>query len=226
MKLEGSYLFSAPKDAVWRALLDPEVLGKTLPGCQGLEQVGEHDYRATLKIKVGPVQGVFAGTVALSDIRPLEGYRIQVEGKGAPGFVNGQGDLFLDGVSGETRLNYSGDVQVGGRLASVGQRLMESSAQALIRQSLETFDELVRARLEPPAAGEAGQQVRPPGELQFAAGVAGKMLADLWQGDERDQLLRLAAAAFGLLLLLRLFTNWQADRVARQVARRLERRGR
>ena len=127
MKVDGSYAFNAPRDFVWSTMLDPEVLARTLPGVQELELVGENQYKAQMKIKIGPVQGSFRGEVNLSDLREPEYCRIEVDGKGAPGFVKGEGELRLEANGDATTLIYNGDARVGGRLASVGQRLMESS---------------------------------------------------------------------------------------------------
>ncbi|REJ81206.1 MAG: carbon monoxide dehydrogenase [Acidobacteria bacterium] len=136
MKITGQEHYPHPRERVWRALLDPEILSRTLPGCEDLEQVGENEYAGKLKMKVGPVQGVFQGGVVLSDLRQPEGYRMAIEGKGAPGFMNGNGTLRLEESEGGTLLHYDIDAQVGGRIASVGQRLLDSSAKVITRQGL------------------------------------------------------------------------------------------
>jgi carbon monoxide dehydrogenase subunit G len=220
VKLEGTHPIHAPRDAVWSALLDPEVLAKALPGSQELEKVAENEYKAAMRIRVGPVQGLFSGSVKLSDLEPPTSYRLLVDGRGAPGFVKGEGDMRLEDQGATTVLHYQGDVQVGGRLASVGQRLMESSALAMIRQSLEALDAQIAARLAGPA-GEPAPAVTPPSELRFAAGVAGKMLEDLLPPERRQQAGRLAAAALGALLVARALFNWWSDRLAERTARRV-----
>ena len=146
MKLEGTYTFDAPCEVVWQALLDPEVLGRVMPGGEALEKIGENEYKAVLKIRVGPVQGQFEGLVTLLDINPPESYRMQVSGKGAPGFMKGEGQVRLEDQGSSTLMHYSGEAQVGGRIASVGQRLLESSAKALTRQSLDGLHEQIKAR--------------------------------------------------------------------------------
>ncbi len=136
MKLTGDHLYQHPRELVFRALLDPEVLSRTLPGCEELEQVDDNQFAGKLKMKVGPVQGVFQGKVELLDIDPPNGYRLQIDGSGAPGFMNGSGTLRLEDADGATKLSYDIDAKVGGKIASIGQRLVESSAKVITRQGL------------------------------------------------------------------------------------------
>jgi len=146
MKIAGEYLFEGPQDVVWDALMDPDVLASVLPGCEKLERVGEDEYEGALEIKIGPVQGAFKGKVKLSDIVEPDSYTMRVDGQGASGFVNATGHLKLRPEDGQTHVDYEGDAQVGGRLAAVGQRLVESSAKAIIKQSLDGLNEAVKAR--------------------------------------------------------------------------------
>jgi uncharacterized protein len=148
MRIEGQHAFSAPVDVVWQAVLDPQVLAKIMPGCEGFEATGENQFKGKLKVKVGPVQGEFLGDVILSNIRPNEGYHLQLRGKGAPGFVEGEGDLNLSFVDGQCILAYSIDNKIGGRIATVGQRLLESSTKVITRQALEGLEAQVNARAE------------------------------------------------------------------------------
>jgi carbon monoxide dehydrogenase subunit G len=141
MELNGNHQFKAPLTKVWDALLDPTVLSKALPGGDQLVKVGENDYKAAMNVKVGPVQGRFEGQVTLSDINELESYHMKVTGTGAPGFLNGEGTLKLSENEEGTLLTYSGDVQIGGRIATVGQRLVDSTARSIIRQGLKALDE-------------------------------------------------------------------------------------
>ncbi len=153
MRLEGTYTFNAPRSDVWAALMDPSVLSAALPGGEQMEQVGENDYRASMNVKIGPVQGRFDGKISLADIVPLQQYTMKVDGQGAPGFVSGEGTLFLeDNDGGGTLLRYGGEVQVGGRIAGVGQRLVESTARSLTRQGLAALDQALAApAIEPPS---------------------------------------------------------------------------
>ncbi len=164
MRMDGNYTFSAPRAAVWEALMDPTVLAGALPGGEELERVGENDYQAAMNVKVGPVQGRFVGKITLTDITPLQQYTMKVDGQGAPGFVAGEGTLVFEDVDGGTLLRYGGDVQVGGRIAGVGQRLIESTAKSMTRQGLAALDQMIQARIAPPVAQ--------PAPLPEAGGVA------------------------------------------------------
>lgn len=151
--LEGTYDFDAPQDVVWQAVQDPHVLSQVLPGCERLEQVGENEYEGEINIRIGPVQGNFAGTVRLSDIQPPNSYTLELEGQGRPGYVKGAGSLRLESSGdGKTTLSYAGEAQLSGRIASVGQRLMDSSARSITRQGLESLDKQIQARLHPAPA--------------------------------------------------------------------------
>jgi uncharacterized protein len=152
MQLKGTYTFHAPREAVWSALMDPTVLAQALPGGEQLEQVGDNEYRAAMNVRVGPVQGRFDGKVELTEIQPIEGYRMKVNGSGPAGFVNGEGAITLAAADATTILRYEGDVQVGGRIASVGQRLIDSTAKSVIKQGLKVLDDQIRTRLAPPPA--------------------------------------------------------------------------
>jgi carbon monoxide dehydrogenase subunit G len=150
MRLEGTHLFGAPRAAVWEALMDPAVLAGALPGGEQLELVAENQYRAVMNVKVGPVQGRFEGKILLEDIAAPERYTMKVDGQGAAGFVAGEGQLeLLDADGGGTLLRYGGDVTVGGRIAGVGQRLIESTAKSVTRQGLAALDQMIQARIQP-----------------------------------------------------------------------------
>ena len=124
MKLEGSYDVPAPRQKVWDAFLDPATLQQAIPGCEKLEALGNDEYKATLKIGVGGVKGTFEGKVRLADKKPPESYRLAAEGSGGPGFVRADTVITLTEADGGTRVAYSADVQVGGLIASVGQRML------------------------------------------------------------------------------------------------------
>ena len=134
MKLEGTHHLQAPRERVYQALIDPEVLQRCIPGCERLEKIGEDSYSATIRAGVGTIKGVFNGSVKLKDMRPPEHYGIVVEGKGAPGFMKGSGDLDLKALGYETVIKYTGDVQVGGTIASVGQRMIQGTMKMMASQ--------------------------------------------------------------------------------------------
>jgi carbon monoxide dehydrogenase subunit G len=134
MKIEGTHQLNAPRDRVYQALVDPEVLQRCIPGCERLEKTAENTYSATIRAGIGAIKGIFKGTVRLEDMRPPEHYRIVVEGKGGPGFVKGSGDLDLETQGEGTLIKYMGDLQVGGTIASVGQRMIQGTAKMMASQ--------------------------------------------------------------------------------------------
>jgi carbon monoxide dehydrogenase subunit G len=131
MKIEGTHTIEAPRERVFAALTDPAVLQRCIPGCEQMEKSGDNRYNAKLTAGVGPVKGVFTATVSLSELVPPEHYKLIVEGKGQPGFVNGTGDLNLKDAGNATEIHYTGEVNVGGLIASVGQRMIQSTAKLL-----------------------------------------------------------------------------------------------
>ena len=134
MKLEGSYEVKAPREKVWSAFLDPETLRKAIPGCEKLEMVGPDEYKATMKIGVAAVKGTFEGKVRLSDKKPSDSYRLAAEGSGGPGFVRADTLISLADIEGGTRVSYSADVQVGGLIAGVGQRMLGGVSKMMADQ--------------------------------------------------------------------------------------------
>jgi carbon monoxide dehydrogenase subunit G len=135
MKIEGQYAFAAPRETVWQHLMSPESLARALPGCEKLEPAADGSFQAVLKIGIGAVKGTYQGRIELADVIPMESYRMKVEGKGAGGFVKGEGALNLSGDDQRaTTVQYSGEAQVGGLIASVGQRLMQATARQIVSQ--------------------------------------------------------------------------------------------
>ena len=206
MKIHGEHRFKAPREKVWEALLDPEVLSRTVPGSEGLEQTGENEFRGKLKMKVGPVQGVFEGRVELSDLEPPSGYRMTIDGRGALGFMNGTGLLSLSDDDEGTLLAYEVDVQVGGRIASVGQRLVESSAKVITRQALRALEGQIDARVTTPdrSADEvpAAEMPRAPSQAKMAAGFAGGLLGEYFRKSSGRWTLFVGILALAYVLML------------------------
>ena len=132
MKIQGSYEFNAPPDQVWQVLLDPQIIQACIPGCKKLEPNGENRYRAVITAGIGPIKGSFQGTVTLADLEKPRRYRLIVEGGGVPGFVKGESTLSLEPKGAGTTVAVTSDVQVGGTIASVGQRLMGGVAKKLM----------------------------------------------------------------------------------------------
>jgi carbon monoxide dehydrogenase subunit G len=134
MKLEGSHQLAASRKRVYESLTNPEVLKRCIPGCEKLEKTGDNTYAAVLRTGVGSIKGVFNGTVRLEDLREPEHFRMVVDGKGAPGFLKGSGDLDLVEDGEETKVNYTGDIQVGGTIAGVGQRMIQGTVKMMATQ--------------------------------------------------------------------------------------------
>jgi carbon monoxide dehydrogenase subunit G len=143
MKIEGATDISAPRDRVWSAFLDPAVIAKAIPGCEELVGIGPDEYKAIMKIGVGPVKGTFDGKVRLLEQDPPHRYRMAVEGNGAPGFVRGDATIELSETAGGTHVTCSGDVQVGGLIASVGQRLLGGVSRMMLDQFFSRMNELL-----------------------------------------------------------------------------------
>jgi uncharacterized protein len=134
VKLEGSHQLDAPRERVYQCLINPEVLQRCIPGCERLEKTAENTFAATIKTGVGSIKGVFTGTARLEDLREPEHLRLLVDGKGAPGFLKGAGDLDLETTEDGTKVTYAADVQVGGTIASVGQRMLQGTAKMMATQ--------------------------------------------------------------------------------------------
>jgi carbon monoxide dehydrogenase subunit G len=140
MKIEGTQKIDAPRERVFAALTDPAVLQKCIPGCEQMEKTAENQYNAKLTAGVGPVKGVFTATVSLQDIVAPQHYKLVVEGKGQPGFVKGSGELNLKDDGGATSIEYTGEVNVGGLIASVGQRMIQATANLLLGKFFKTLE--------------------------------------------------------------------------------------
>ncbi len=145
MKIEGSHDIPAPRQKVWDAFLDPEMLRKAIPGCEKLEAVADDEYKATMKVGIAAVKGTFEGKVRLADKKPPDSYVLQVEGSGGPGFVRGQTVITLTDIDGGTRVSYNADVQIGGLIAGVGQRLLGGVSKMMADQFFTKMSELLQA---------------------------------------------------------------------------------
>jgi carbon monoxide dehydrogenase subunit G len=198
MELKGEYVFDGPREEVWELVRDPQALAAALPGTQNLAQVSENEYEGKMNLRVGPVAGIFAGRVVISEEVPPESYTLSVEGKGSPGFANGTGRVqLIDQGDGTTLMEYEGDVQVGGRLASVGQRLIESVSKSMTHQGLESLNQALQARM---TAAVAGQEVAyaPPSEAQFAAAVAKDLAVEIFSPAHRTSWMVVAITAMAM----------------------------
>ena len=148
MHIEGSYDFEFERELVWDVLMDIDVLGSIIPGSKGLIEIGENKYESKLAVKVGPVNGKFESQFELVDVMSPESYRLLVKGKGPAGHVTGEGVIRLEQANGATVMHYAGDARIGGKIAAVGQRLLDVAAKQITKQALKKLSKQVEMRLE------------------------------------------------------------------------------
>lgn len=147
MKLAGTHTIHAPRERVWDALMDVEALKQLIPGVESLEEVAPNTYRGVARIGVANIKGEYSGTVQLAELNPPQSFTISGEGRGKPGHVRGQGVIRLtEDAPGVTTLHYDADLQVGGMIAAVGQRLIEGAAKLLVNQGLKALEQHIERR--------------------------------------------------------------------------------
>ena len=152
MDMTGERRIPAPRETVWQALNDPEVLKASIPGCESLEKLSDTDMKATAAVRIGPISARFTGNVHLADIDPPNGYTISGEGQGGvAGFAKGGAKVHLDDDGVGTLLRYDVHAQVGGKIAQLGARLIDASA----KQMADAFFDRFSAHVSPPAAAAA-----------------------------------------------------------------------
>ena len=150
MKITGENTIAAPVQQVWDALLDPSVLVRTIPGCERLEETGDHAYAMTVAAGVASIKGTYDGTCALSDLHEPASLVMKVDGAGAPGTIGATVAVsFGDNGDGTTLLHYDADAVVGGMIGGVGQRMLTSVSK---RMAGEFFGNVERALTQPDAA--------------------------------------------------------------------------
>ena len=148
MVMNGEVQLSAPRQLVWEKLNDTEALKASIPGCETLEKLSDNEFQAVATNKVGPVKARFKGKVRLSDLDPPNGYKISGEGDGGvAGFAKGGATVALTDKDGGTLLTYNVEAQIGGKLAQLGQRLVNGAAKKLADQFFTKF----AAQFAPPA---------------------------------------------------------------------------
>jgi len=145
MELKAQYAFDAPADRVWEGLMDPATIASCLPGCQRFEPLGEDRYKVVLTAGVAAITGTFEGTVAIADQQPAQSYRLIVEGKGRPGFANGDATISLTLNESGTTVNVVGNLTVGGLVAQVGQRLLGATAKLMMDKFFKCLEEKITA---------------------------------------------------------------------------------
>jgi hypothetical protein len=174
MQMVAERRIAAPRDKVWAALNDVDVLRQSIPGCERLERTGDDEFVAEATAKVGPVKARFKGKVLLTEIDPPNGYRISGEGQGGPaGFAKGSANVTLSADGDDTVLTYHVDATVGGKLAQVGQRLIDAAARKMADDFFQRFTAIVSPQpATSEAAGAAGSETGVAAEASSpAAGV-------------------------------------------------------
>ena len=173
MEMTGEYKIPAPRQKVWEALNDPEILKACIPGCQELNKESDTELSATVKSKVGPVSATFKGKVTLSDIDAPNGYKISGEGTGGvAGFAKGGAEVSLVDDGDGTLLNYTATGQVGGKLAQIGSRLIDSTAKKMANEFFGKFAEVVAADNAAPEASAEAEAEAPAAPAPEAAPAA------------------------------------------------------
>ncbi len=204
MKIDGDYVFNGPREDVWALIRDPEALANALPGTETLTRLSDNEYEGVMNVRIGPISGVFSGKVTISDETPPECCTRTAEGRGAQGFAKGIGRVqLIDQGDGTTLMKYDGDVQIGGKLASVGQRSLDSVSKSMIRQGLESLNGALEARVSTQATGQEVIYVPPP-EAEFAANVmrdmAGRFLSSPQAAGARVAIAGVLGLLIGFLL--------------------------
>ena len=155
MTLTGAFTFAGPRATLWALMHDPAVLAKALPGTKSLALVAPDRYEGTMKVSIGPLTAAeFSVAVVLGDQVEPSHFTMQIDGKGGVGFMKGSATIDLAEVESGTSMTYASDVQIGGRIAAVGQRLIESVARMMTKQALEALNTELQARVR--AEGRPG----------------------------------------------------------------------
>lgn len=156
MKVTGTYALGVSQDRAYSLLQTPEVLARCIPGCESIVPIGDNAYQMKMKLAIASIAGLFDGKVRIADQNPPESFRLIVEGNGKIGFMKGEGLLHLVPAGESTSISYEGDVQVGGTIAAVGQRLIDTTSKMLIKKFFEKLAEIAAAYSQ---RGEKSAQV-------------------------------------------------------------------
>ena len=163
MQFAGRYAIAATQDAVWAALNDAEVLRRCIPGCESLEKAGDNTFAGAAKIKIGPVSATFRGKVELTEQDPPRRCVLKGEGQGGvAGFARGESEVLLEPQDGGTILSYNAKATIGGKLAQVGQRLVDGAARQIADQFFERFSTEVTTMQTPAATSTSEHMPEPP----------------------------------------------------------------
>jgi carbon monoxide dehydrogenase subunit G len=182
MQMSGEQLIAAPRERVWAALNDPEVLRRSIDGCESLDKLSDTSFSARVVARIGPVKAPFAGKVTLSDIDPPGSYTISGEGGGGGiGMARGSASVTLIDQGGATRLSYAVTAEVSGKLAQIGSRLIDGAAR---KMADDFFGRFAAIAVEGTDGAPSAGQNNPPFhiDLRWAAVVAGLMALSGWIG--------------------------------------------
>ena len=178
MEISGNIHIPAPRQRVWDALNDPEVLRQAVPGCEELEKLSDTEFTARVVLKIGPVKAAFTGKVTLSNLDPPNSYTIKGEGQGAvAGFANGGATVRLADDGDGTLLSYEAQSMVGAKLAQIGQRVLTPASEKLAGEFFERFSAAVAAVEAAPGEVAAAPEAAPP-----AAAPAAGLSPWIWVG--------------------------------------------
>ncbi len=159
MKISGAHTLPLDRQRAYVALQDPTLLARSMPGCDRLEKIGEDEYAMRMKMVLASISGLFDGKVRIADRNPPSDFRLLVEGNGKIGFMKGDGLLRLTPATDGTEVSFEGEVHVGGTIASVGQRLLDTTARLLIKRFFNKLSAEVKGPAqasapEPPTGGQ------------------------------------------------------------------------
>jgi carbon monoxide dehydrogenase subunit G len=177
MEMTGAFRLAAPRESVWAALNDPEVLRRAIPGCDSLSRVSPTEFKAQVTARIGPVKASFAGMVALSEADPPNGYTISGEGSGgAAGFAKGAAKVRLEADGAATILSYAVEASVGGKLAQIGGRLIEAAAHKLAEEFFQRLAAIVVLEVAPEIAPPPPPEAPPPAPPGLALAIPAAVL--------------------------------------------------
>jgi hypothetical protein len=210
MKVNGSVSVAAPLPDVWKALRDPAVLARTIPGCERLDEVGPDTYAMTIRAGVASIKGTYAGQVALSDPEPPHAFTLRARGQGAPGTVDATVRVRLSEADGGTRVDYDADATVGGMIGGVGQRMLASVGK---RTAGEFFSAVEHAIVRPAVPAAEPAPVVAAGAVTAPAGAVpplpARSPADAWA-------MTTAFGAGGVIALAGVALGWALARHGRR----------
>lgn len=191
MEMLGNRRLGITQQQAWEALNDPETLKKCIPGCDKFEATGDDQYAVALALKIGPVSAKFNGKVALAEIMPPDSYRLSFEGQGGvAGFAKGSSSVTLRPVADGTpgcELDYTVQAQVGGKIAQLGQRLIDGAAKSTADDFFKRFEAEMQSRYGPPPAAAESTEAPPAAEPEEKTGAMAGLMRKIGIGRKSDK---------------------------------------